>query len=411
MKILVQGINFAPDIIGIAKYTTEMCQELAARGHSIHVITAPPYYPNWTVPATYRATRYSIEVIEGIKVTRCPLYVPPIPTGIRRLAHHASFAASSAIAALYHGRRWRPDVVLTIAPSLMSAPAARLTSRFFGAVSWLHIQDFEIDAAFELGILSGNLTRDLALAGERRLLGGFDCVSSISPKMIARLGEKGVMNERLFELRNWVDTTLIRPSDRLTPYRSVLGIDAGKIVALYSGNMAAKQGLEILGEAARRLVNYPEIFLIFCGSGPMRPQLEAQTKGLPNVRFIDLQQNEKFPELLATADIHLLPQRPEAADLVLPSKLGGMLASGRPIVAVAQTGTGLANEIYGAGIAVSTTNDDAFAHAVLSLAADSNLRSKYGNEARRIALLRWNKDAIINALETKLQTLVTLDVP
>jgi colanic acid biosynthesis glycosyl transferase WcaI len=406
MKILVQGINFAPDLIGIAKYTTEMCAALAARGHAIHVITAPPYYPNWAVPAPYNATRYRTETIENIAVTRCPLYVPRTPTGTRRFIHHASFAASSAVATFYYARRLRPDVIFAVAPSLLSAPAAYLAARLYGAVSWLHIQDFEIDAAFELGILSGHTARRLALAGERRLLGAFDCVSSISPKMIAHLREKGVDDERVFELRNWVDTTLIEPSDRRTCFRSALGIDAAKIVALYSGNMSTKQGLEHLAQAARWLAaNCPEVVLILCGSGPMRPRLAAQTAGLPNVHFLDLQPNAKFPELLATADIHLLPQRPEAADLVLPSKLAGMLASGRPIVAMTEAGSGLAAEIYGVGVAVSAGSGDALARAVARLAEDADMRDKYGQEGRRVALERWDMGAIIAALERRLEIL------
>jgi colanic acid biosynthesis glycosyl transferase WcaI len=288
----------------------------------------------------------------------------------------------------------------------MSAPASYLAARVCGAVSWLHIQDFEIDAAFELGFLSGHAIRSFALAGERHLLGAFDCVSSISPKMIVRLREKGVDDGRAFELRNWVDTTVIKPSDRLTSYRLALGIDAAKIVALYSGNMAAKQGLEHLAQAARWLAaNCAEVVVILCGSGPMRPTLEAQTAGLPNVHFLDLQSNDKFPELLATADIHLLPQRAEAADLVLPSKLAGMLASGRPIVAMAEVGSGLATETNGVGVVVPSGSGEALGRAVARLAADADLRDRYGQEARRVALVRWDKRAIITALESRLEIL------
>ena len=408
MKILVQGINFAPDLIGIAKYTTEMCAAPAARGHKIHVITAPPYYPNWVVPAPYRSTRYANETIENIPVTRCPLYVPRTPTGTRRFVHHASFAASTFLATFYYARRLRPDVIFAVAPSLMSAPAAYLAARAYGAVSWLHIQDFEIDAAFELGFMSGLAARGFALACERRLLGAFDCVSVISPRMIAHLREKGVDSGRVFELRNWVDTMLIKPSDRLTSYRLELGIDPAKIVALYSGNLAAKQGLEHLAQAARWLAtNCPDVVLIVCGSGPMRPMLKAQLVSLPSVNFLDLQPNEKFPELLATADIHLLPQRAEAADLVLPSKLAGMLASGRPIVVMAEANTSLAAEVTGAGITVPTTADgDALARAVAYLAADADLRERYGKRARQVALERWDRAAIMATLESQLEKLM-----
>jgi colanic acid biosynthesis glycosyl transferase WcaI len=108
-------------------------------------------------------------------------------------------------------------------------------------------------------------------------------------------------------------------------------------------------------------------------------------------------------ELLATADIHLLPQRAEAADLVLPSKLAGMLASGRPIVAMANAGTGLAAAIKGVGVAVPTGSGDVLGRAVAALAGDADLRQQYGKEARRVALAEWNRSTIIAALELQLE--------
>jgi colanic acid biosynthesis glycosyl transferase WcaI len=149
-------------------------------------------------------------------------------------------------------------------------------------------------------------------------------------------------------------------------------------------------------------VNCPEVVVILCGAGPMRPRLEAQTAGLANVHFLDLQPNAKLSELLATADIHLMPQRPEAADLVWPSKLAGMLASGRPIVAMADAGSGLAAEIKRVGIAVPTGSGEALARAVAGLAGDANLRKQYGKEARRVALAEWDLSAIMVALERRL---------
>jgi colanic acid biosynthesis glycosyl transferase WcaI len=176
------------------------------------------------------------------------------------------------------------------------------------------------------------------------------------------------------------------------------------MVALYSGNMSAKQGLEHLAQAARWLAaNCPKVVVILCGAGPMRPRLEALTAGLRNVHFIDLQPNAKLSELLATADIHLLPQRAEAADLVLPSKLAGMLASGRPIVAMADAGTGLATAIKGVGVAVPTGSGDVFGRAVAALAGDAGLRQRYGKEARRVALAEWDRSTIIEALELQLE--------
>jgi colanic acid biosynthesis glycosyl transferase WcaI len=120
---------------------------------------------------------------------------------------------------------------------------------------------------------------------------------------------------------------------------------------------------------------------------------------LSNVRFLDLQPIDRVSELLSTADIQLLPQKAEIADLVLPSKLAGMLASGRPVVAMAKPGTGLATEVEGAGLVIEPGSADALAGALLALATDDALRARLGAVARRRAEQRWDRVAIMRSLE------------
>jgi colanic acid biosynthesis glycosyl transferase WcaI len=252
MKILVCGLNYSPDLIGIAKYTGEMCDWLAARGHEIKVITAPPYYPNWQVPPDYQCRKYTKQNINGVSVIRCPFYVPKMPTGARRILHHGSFAISSCFAMLAVVPRFRPDIVIAIAPSILSAPAAWLAARSCGAAAWLHVQDFEIDAAFGLDFVAGNKLRRAALRFESMLLRRFDQVSSISEKMVELLAAKGVAPARLVEFRNWTDND--PDNSRQVSYRSALNISAGKTLLLYSGNMGTKQGLEYIVMAASQLV-------------------------------------------------------------------------------------------------------------------------------------------------------------
>lgn len=404
LKLLVVGLNYAPDFIGIPKYTTEMCEELARRGHQVTVVTAPPYYPAWEVPEPYRGGWRS-ETLNGVKLVRAPLFVPKQPTGKTRLLHHLSFAATSLPSAVLCALRGRPDVVLAVAPSLMSAPAALIVAKLSGAKSWLHIQDFEVDAAFELGMLKGEGARKWAERLERALLSGFDRVSTISTSMRRLLLRKGVRDEAALEIRNWVDvdTVTVWPSTD-TSYRQALEIPADHVVALYSGNMAGKQGLETLAEVAALLeARSANVTLLLCGQGPLKSVLKEACAKCANVRFMDLQPIEKLPELLATADIHLLPQRAEAADLVLPSKLTGMLASGRPVVAMADDGTGLATEVEGCGLIVAPGDAAAMTGAVLRLAEDARLRRELGVAARDRAEQRWCRSAVIDGLEAQLK--------
>lgn len=403
LKLLVVGLNYAPDFIGIPKYTTEMCEELARRGHEVTVVTAPPYYPAWEVPAAYRGAWRS-ETLNGVKLVRAPLYVPKQPTGRTRLLHHLSFAATSLPSAVLSALRGRPDVVLAVAPSLMSAPTALIAAKLSGAKSWLHIQDFEVDAAFELGMLKGEGARKWAERLERALLSGFDRVSTISASMRRLLLRKGVKDSAALEIRNWVDVDTVTawPSSN-TAYRAELNIPADHGVALYSGNMAGKQGLETLADVAALLeAKAAKVTLLLCGQGPLKSVLQEACAKRTNVRFMDLQPIERLPELLATADIHLLPQRAEAADLVLPSKLTGMLASGRPVVAMADVGTGLAAEVEGCGVITAPGDACAMAAAIQLLASDPELRSRLGSNARRRAEERWKKSAVIDDLVDQL---------
>ena len=407
MRLLIYGLNHAPEPTGIGKFTGEMAAWLAGRGHEVRVVTAPPYYPAWRVGSGYSAWRWRREEIEGARVYRCPLYVPSRPSGKKRVLHLASFALSSLPVALWQALVFRPRVVVAVAPALTSTPGARLAAALGGAAAWLHIQDFEIDAAFALGLVSGGMVsggpvRRWALASESWLLRRFRRVSSITPAMVARLGEKGVAVERRRLFPNWVDTAKIRPAE--SALRRELGLPPEAVVALYSGNMGEKQGVETLAEVARTLAGSP-VVLLLAGAGAAEPRLRAATATFSQVRWLPLQPVAKLNDLLNAADLHLLPQRADAADLVMPSKLAFMLASGRPVVAGAAPGTALARAIEGAGIAVPPGDPGAMAAAVLALARDGARRRALGERARTRALAEWDREAILGAFESELKAL------
>ena len=248
MKLLVYGINFAPELTGIGKYTGEMVAWLAAQGHEVRVVTAPPYYPDWAVWPGYSASRYAREDWHGATVIRTPLWVPRKVTGLRRLLHLASFALTS-IPALFAQWHWKPDVVWVTEPPLFCSPAALAFARLRSAKAWLHIQDYEVDAAFELGLLKGARLRSLVAAVERGLMRRFDRISTISMRMLERASSKGTEDARLVSLPNWADVSSHpAAADATVPIAPNSAFASDAVVALYSGNMGAKQGLELLAE-------------------------------------------------------------------------------------------------------------------------------------------------------------------
>lgn len=405
MKILLFSLNYAPEMTGIGKYSAELAEWLADRGHDVHVITAYPYYPHWVVSDGYRASRYKTEDINGVRVTRVPFWCPRKVSGLKRLLHLASFAASAFPAALMQVR-WSPDAVWVVEPPLFAAPVALLAAKLSGASSHLHIQDYELDAAFELGMLRGNFLRRSGLRIEKWLMSRFDKVSAISGKMVEKATSKGVPDERSVLFPNWVNTSEIFPLFKPSTYRRELDIDADATVVLYSGNMGAKQGLELLPEVARKLSGRSDLFFVLCGNGPSKRPLEAACAALPNVRFIDLQPSERFNDMLALADIHVLPQRSDASDLVMPSKLSGILASGRPVVATAHAGTELWKTVEPIGVVVDPGSVDALCAGIVRLADDRSLRERFGAAGRAYAISEMSKDAVLSRYEKVLTSTV-----
>lgn len=410
MKILFYGINFTPELTGIGKYTGEMAQWFAEQGHEVRVITAPPYYPAWKVSEGYQ-NAYVTEQWQGVTVFRTPLWVPAQPSGVKRLVHLASFALSS-LPTLFKQWAWKPDVVWTVEPALMCAPATVTFAKLNSAKSWLHVQDYEVNAAFDMGLIKAKWLRGFVEACESWLMRCFDRVSSISGQMLKLARAKGMDEQKVISFPNWVDISAIQPLKDVSPYRKELKISDDKIVALYSGNMGGKQGLEILAEAAQIIAEQKNenIKFVFCGNGAGRADLEQACTGLNNIMFLDLQPFERLGELLGLADIHLLPQRADAADLVMPSKLTGMLASGKSVVATAVAETELGHVItQGAqcGLIVEPENAQALADAIIQLSQDKERRQQFGENGRKYAENSLSKDQILKIFEMDLIKLIS----
>jgi colanic acid biosynthesis glycosyl transferase WcaI len=394
-KLLLIAINYWPELTGIGKYTGEMAQWLVENGWEVRVITAPPYYPAWRISEKYSGWRYQRENNQGVSVIRCPLWVPVRVTGLKRILHLLSFAVSALPVILWQAWRWRPDIVFTVEPPLLCAPAALLGAWLGNARSWLHIQDFEVDAAFRLGILRSQRLQGLVIAAESFLLRRFHQVSAISDRMTERLQQKRVPDSRRSVFPNWVELDRIRPLTRTSPLRTEWGLKENDIVILYSGNLGEKQGLEILIEVADRLKDQADLVFLLCGNGAARPRFERLAKDTANLQLRPLQPAERLNDLLNLADIHVLPQRADAADLVLPSKLTNMLASGRPVVATANAGTQLAGLVCDCGVVVAPEDPAAMADAVLSLARSRDLRRTLGVKARALAEQLWDKERLL----------------
>jgi colanic acid biosynthesis glycosyl transferase WcaI len=404
-KLLLYSINFAPELTGIGKYNGEMVKWLADHGYDVRVVTAPPYYPHWRVQKGYSAYHYKMEQWNGAKVWRCPVWVPRSDSGLKRLVHLFSFALSS-IPVLVRHMLWRPDVCLVVEPPIALSPMAVILAKILRIKTWLHVQDFEVDAAFELGILPNHKGLNSIITGiESWLMCRFDTVSSISEQMTKRLRKKGVPQEKIKFFPNWVDISTIHPlpESLRNKYRQEMGIKDGDLVVLYSGNMGEKQGLDTVLETAEKLRFMPNVTFILCGEGVVKKKLmdQACVKKLTNVCFLPLQPAEKLNELLNMADVHLLMQKRKASDLVMPSKLTGMLASGKAVIAMAEESTAVYTVIQQsrAGMIVPPENADKLAEALLSIADRVDDRKRCGTHAREYAVAYLGYNSVMHKFQ------------
>ncbi|EBF8126378.1 colanic acid biosynthesis fucosyltransferase WcaI [Salmonella enterica subsp. enterica] len=398
MKILVYGINYSPELTGIGKYTGEMVAWMTREGHEVRVITAPPYYPQWKVGERYSAWRYRREEGEAT-VWRCPLYVPKQPSTLKRLLHLGSFALSSFFP-LMAQRRWKPDRIIGVVPTLFCTPGMRLLATLSGARTVLHIQDYEVDAMLGLGMAGkgkrGSVAR-LATAFERSALRNVDNVSTISRSMMNKAREKGVAAEKILFFPNWSEVARFQDVNDadVTALRQQLGLPEDKKIVLYSGNIGEKQGLEKVIDAAERLRDRPLIFAIVGqGGGKARLENMARERSLPNIKFLPLQPYDALPALLKMGDCHLVVQKRGAADAVLPSKLTNILAVGGNAVITALPHTELGQlcaRYPGIAVCVEPESADALVNGISQALA----MPKNNTTAREYAERTLNKENVL----------------
>ena len=342
MKILIFGLNYAPELIGIGKYSGEMGAWFAEHGHEVRVICAPPYYPEWQVNKGYQTWAYRVEIIDGIKVFRAPLYVPKKPNVLSRLFHLFSFSISS-IPLLVLNLFWKPDLVITVVPTLFTTPGALLFSKFSGAKSLLHIQDFELNAMQGLGMGKNGVFSMLGFKIESWVLRHFDAVSTISYSMVETAKQKLNGHGRVFYFPNWVDVDFVKPSIGDNIFREKWGIPSDTKVVIYSGNLGEKQGLELVLAAAERLTEQTNILFLIIGSGAAKDRLieQARLLKLKNINFYPVQSYTLLPALMALGDVFLVVQKKGVADAVLPSKVTTILSAGKNALITAEKNTEL----------------------------------------------------------------------
>lgn len=398
--LLITG-NYSPEPTGIGKYNGEMMQWLAEKGYDCTVITTYPYYPHWKIQPPYeqQGRWYRKEVQQGVSVYRCPQYIPAAPSGMKRILMDASFflAAFFRLFTLLFTTKF--DVVMVVVPPFHLGFLGLLYKWIRGTRLLYHIQDLQIEAARDLQMIRSQWLINALFRMERFILRRADIVSSISEGMMKKIAAKS--GREIFFFPNWVAVSYFFPINERRLLKADFGFRAEDKVILYSGAIGEKQGLESILEVALAMQDDARLKFLICGAGPYKTTLEnkARIMSLQNVFFYPTQPSAHFNRFLNMADIHLVIQKANAADLVMPSKLTTILAVEGLALITANEGTSLYELVrtHEIGIVVQAENQQALYEGLLQAVNEDSghITSRAGDYARNFLAI----DSIMTSFE------------
>ena len=383
--IVVLCPHFAPDTAPTGEVITRIVDEFVAQGEKVHVVTALPWYRDHAIEPGWGGRLVRREKTTWGSIIR----VHPFPGKSKRnlLRRALGFGAFSVVAGvctlLAGGVRRSPRAVIAMSPPLTLGLTGWLASRIRRCPLIFNIQDVFPDAAVETGAITNPRIIAAARWLERVSYERSDAVvvlsNDLKENVAAKVGSRH--KHKVVVIPNFVDAERITPQDRLTSFRRELGI-GDEMVVMYAGNVGYSQSLEMLVHAAQEL---PDVMFVINGDGSARLDLEQKAQGITNIKFSGYQPRERVPEVLATADIHVVPLRSGLGAVSVPSKTYSILAAARPIVAAIDAGTEVTRIVAssGAGVCVPPDSPQEFTEAIAQLVSDREKARLSGEQGRK----------------------------
>jgi colanic acid biosynthesis glycosyl transferase WcaI len=410
VRVLVIGINYAPERTGVAPFTTGLCEHLSRAGHDVNVVTAFPYYPEWRVWDGYRGLFYRQEALNGVTVHRIAHYVPSKPSRLlERLAYDFSFTFTSFLVALFTGKC---DAIYCSCPPPTVALAGYVLGKIKRAPYVIKLTDLASDAALATGILKEGWVVRVARAIEGFVYRKASAIVCLCQGFADKLISRGVDSGKLHLIADWGDTESIRPVEADCVFRQANGFSPSQCIVLHSGNMGKKQNLTNVVKAAELAQEIPDLLWLLVGGGEDRAAIEREIaeRRLANIRLLPFQPAKTLPDMYSSADMVLLNQTATLEGAVIPSKLLTYMAAGRPVVAAVSEKSEAARLIRDADCGVIAAAEDpaSLVAAVLSLRADCELRKRLGANGRAYAEEHFTKAKVLQAYDEFFQKVLAV---
>ena len=387
MRLLVLTPHLHPDTAPTGVVVSAIVDGLTTGGHDVHVVTTLPWYREHRVEDGWRGRPVRRGTHGAATVTR----LHPFPTDKGNLVARAlGFVGLTGLATVAGLATRGPfDGVVAVSPPLTFGAAGWLLARRHRCPLVFNVQDVFPDVAVEVGAIRSRRAIGFFRWLERATYRRADAVTVLSDDLAANVSAKldGPDGRPLVRVvPNFVDVATVRPLDRMTAYREEHGL-GDRTVVMYAGNLGHSQSLDLLVAAADHHRDRPDLVYVVNGGGVRAAELHRAAATRSNLVVVDYQPPERVPEVLASADVHVVPLRAGLGASSVPSKTYSALAAGRPVIASIDGDTEVARVVLGAGAGLAVPPDDAGAliGAVEALADDPDGRARMGAAGRRWA--------------------------
>jgi colanic acid biosynthesis glycosyl transferase WcaI len=383
----------------------ELAQALTGRGHQVTVLTGFPNYPSGELYPRYRLRCWQREILSGIPVVRVPLYPDHSRSGLRRALNYLSFAVSAAL--LGPCILSRPDVIFVYHPPLTVGLPAWVLSRLWGTPFVYQIQDMWPETLSATGMLNNPYILDGIGWFAKWIYARAAAICVISPGFCVNLVEKGVPQDKIHVISNWVDTITYRPESPDLALAEKLSL-TDKFNVMFAGNIGEAQGLDVLLAAAERLCDLPAVQFVVVGDGVALPELRriVESKRLKNIRFLGRYPVSSMSALYALANVLLVHLRDDPLfRMTIPHKIFAYLASGKPILAAVTGDAAVVVQDAGAGLVCVPQNPDALAATVRQFyALPQAKRDEMGKRGLNAVHTKYDREFLIDEIEAVLKS-------
>jgi putative colanic acid biosynthesis glycosyltransferase WcaI len=408
VRICFFNRSYWPDLGATGQLLTELAEDLVRDyGYAVSVVAGLPLLNRQATRSLVRAwLPVRREAHHGVQIVRAAGTTFPPRRFAGRVSNYLSYFLSACLAGLTVPR---PDVVVALTDPPIIGLAALLTARRWGARLVFWCQDVFPEVTWLLEDFQHATVNRLLEHINRRLVRQADRVVALGDTMRQRLiVGKGAEPQKVEVIHNWADCEAIVPGAKDNAFARAHGL-AERFVVMHSGNMGLSQHLDTLLDAASLLRPYADLVVALVGDGTTRPVLEARARaqGLSNVRFLPYQPRESLRESFASADVFVIALKRGLAGYIVPSKLYGILAAGRPYVAAVEDACEVAamTTQSDCGLLAEPGDPKDLAEQILTLYHDRPLAQRLGAHARQAALL-FDRRRQVQAYHELFRTLV-----